>query len=124
MADKNLNSLNFGTGDTYYLNAGNVKYDPNETFTSGTVGAKIAEQNARIELLSEELFDTTQVLTFNDSGQVSKIEHKKNNVVYRTDNFNYSDNTITEVRTIADIGTLTIITNLSTLETIIAFDAA
>lgn len=71
----------------------------------------------------EEIPDTVQTYTFT-SGTVSKIEHKRSGSAVRTDTFSYGANTITEVRTLASGDTLTIVTNLTTLETTVTYAAA
>lgn len=78
----------------------------------------------KTDLLKEEIFGTTQEINFNSAGQVSSIVHKKSGSAYRTDTFTYGTDTITEARTITAIGTLTIVTNLSTLVTTVTFTAA
>lgn len=78
----------------------------------------------KTDLLKEEIFGTTHEINFNSAGQVSSIVHKKGSATYRTDTFTYGTNTITEARTITAIGTLTIVTNLTTLATTVTFTAA
>ena len=88
---------------------------------SKVVGDTIAEQRV-IELLSAaEIPDTTQTYTFTD-GAVSQVVHKDgNNVAVRTDSFTYGANTITEARVLYSGDTLTIVTNLTTLETTVTY---
>lgn len=75
------------------------------------------------DLFHEEIPDTTQIYTFsNDS--VSQVVHSRNNVAVRTDTFTYGSSTITEVRTLSSGESLTIITNLTTLETTVTYSAA
>lgn len=76
-------------------------------------------------LLVGEVPGTTQEYTFSDDGKVvTKVEHKKGATVVREDTYTYGDTTITEVRTMTGIGTLTIVTNTTTLETSVTFAAA
>ena len=72
------------------------------------------------ELLHDEVADTVQEYTF-DGGSVSQIDHKRNNVAIRTDVFTYGDNTITETRTLSGGQSVTIVTNLDTLETAVTY---
>lgn len=78
-----------------------------------------------LSLLSETIPDTVQTYTFTD-GNVSAITHTgANSTVVRTDTFTYGTGTITEMRTLSTGESLTIVTNLETLETTITFaDAA
>lgn len=72
------------------------------------------------ELLHDEVADTVQEYTF-VGGSVSQIDHKRNNVAIRTDVFTYGDNTITETRTLSGGQSVTIVTNLDTLETAVTY---
>ena len=70
----------------------------------------------------DEIPDTIQSYTFAD-GTVSQITHSRSGVTIRTDTFTYGTDAITEVRT-SSAGTLTIVTNLTTLETTVTYAAA
>lgn len=72
-------------------------------------------------LQMDEIPDTIQSYTFAD-GNVSRITHSRSGVTIRTDAFTYGADTITEVRT-SSAGTLTIVTNLTTLETTVTYVA-
>ena len=74
-------------------------------------------------LLCDEVPDTVQVYTFS-GGSVSRVAHNRSNTAIRTDVFTYTDNTITEVRTLNTGESLTIVTNLTTLETTVTYAAA
>ena len=74
-------------------------------------------------LLCDEVPDTVQSYTFS-GGSVSQVAHNRSNTAIRTDAFTYTDNTITEVRTLNTGETLTIVTNLTTLETTVTYAAA
>ena len=74
-------------------------------------------------LLCDEVPDTVQAYTFS-GGSVSQVAHNRSNTAIRTDVFTYSDNTITEVRTLNTGESLTIVTNLTTLETTVTYAAA
>lgn len=74
-------------------------------------------------LLCDEVPDTVQSYTFS-GGSVSQVAHNRSNTAIRTDAFTYTDNTITEVRTLNTGETLTIVTNLMTLETTVTYAAA
>ena len=104
--------------------AGNVSYDETATYQSGSVGATLQEQNRHLsdnDLHLEELPDTTQAITFDQSGNVQSIVHSRNNTAVRTDVFTFEENTITEVRTLANGHSLTMVTNLTTLETTVTY---
>ena len=73
------------------------------------------------DLHLEEIPDTTQAITFDQSGNVQSIVHSRNNTAVRTDVFTFGENTITEVRTLANGHSLTMITNLTTLETTVTY---
>lgn len=75
------------------------------------------------DLFHEEIPDTTQTYTFSN-GSVSQVIHSRNSAAVRTDTFTYGSSTITEVRTLDTGETLTIITNLLTLETTVTYTAA
>lgn len=74
-------------------------------------------------LLCDEVPDTVQSYTF-AGGSVSQVTHNRSNTAIRTDVFTYGDNTITEVRTLNTGESLTIVTNLTTLETTVTYAAA
>lgn len=74
-------------------------------------------------LLCDEVPDTVQSYTFS-GGSVSQVAHNRSNTAIRTDVFTYTDNTITEVRTLNTGESLTIVTNLTTLETTVTYAAA
>ena len=73
-----------------------------------------------LNLRTEEIPNTVQNYTFVD-GAVSLVEHKSGNTTVRTDAFTYGTNTITEVRTLNTGESLTIVTNLTTLETTVTY---
>ena len=71
-------------------------------------------------LLWDEIPNTTQAYTFDqETNKLTTIVHTLNNVAVRTDTFTYGTNTITETRTLNTGEVLTIVTNLTTLETTI-----
>lgn len=74
------------------------------------------------KLLHDDVPNTVQNYTFVD-GKVSKVEHKSGDIVKRTDVFTYETSSITEVRTLDSGESLTIVTNLSTLETSVTYSA-
>lgn len=87
------------------------------------VGDEISDLKDDLWLLSLEIPDTTQTYTFS-SGSVSQVTHSRNGVVIRTDALTYGASTITEVRTLNTGESLTIVTNLTTLETTVTYAAA
>ena len=72
------------------------------------------------ELLNDEVPNTVQTYLF-EGGSVSTITHTRGNVTIRTDVFTYGDGTITEARTLNSGESLTIVTNLATLETTVTY---
>lgn len=90
------------------------------------VGDKIADLDdlkSAMNLLHDEIPTTVQTYVFTD-GSVSQVLHKSGNTTVRTDTFTYATNTITEVRTLNTGESLTIVTNLQTLETTVTYAAA
>lgn len=85
------------------------------------------DRQARINALleSETIPDTVQTITFDTSGNVSQIVHKNgSNVAVRTDAFTFGANTITEVRTLNTGESLTLVTDLTTLQTTVTYTTA
>ena len=87
------------------------------------VEESVDDVKADLKLLADEIPDTVQTYTFT-GGSVTKIEHMANNVAVRTDTFAYGANTITETRTLNTGESLTIVTNLTTLETTVTYATA
>ena len=99
-----------------------------EAWTSGhwqqvTVGTELSDLKSDLKLLCDEIPDTTQTYTF-ANGAVSQVTHSRNGTTIRTDAFTYGTSTITEVRTLNTGESLTIVTNLTTLETTVTYSAA
>ena len=153
MADKRITELTnekliLGDGDYTIVdsNEGTYKYElkrivdsiPEPDTTLSIAGraadaAKTGEEIAGVKrdlsdlhedfiLQMDEIPDTIQSYTFAD-GTVSQITHSRSGVTIRTDTFTYGTDAITEVRT-SSTGTLTIVTNLTTLETTVTYAAA
>lgn len=89
-------------------------------WTAVTLGDELTRLDRKQKLLCDEVPNTVQSYTFTD-GSVSQVAHKINNVAVRTDTFTYGTNTITETRTLATGEVLTIVTNLTTLETSVSY---
>ena len=87
--------------------------------------AQISDLEIENALQEENIPNTTQAITFDSAGNVQSITHKdgSNNTV-RTDVFTFAANSITETRTLSTGESLTIVTNLTTLETTITYAAA
>ena len=125
MANKPLKSIKFpGLNDTYTV--------PEVDATLATTGAaadakkvgdEINDLKADLNLLTDEIPDTVQTYTFS-GGAVSQVTHSRNGTAVRTDAFTYGTSTITEVRTLNTGESLTIVTNLTTLETSVTYAAA
>lgn len=88
-----------------------------------TLGNDVDDLKSAMSLLHDEIPNTVQTYTFTD-GSVSQVLHKSGNTTVRTDTFTYATNTITEVRTLNTGESLTIVTNLQTLETAVTYAAA
>lgn len=82
-----------------------------------------SESESVQKLLHDNVPGTIQNYTFTD-GTVSKVEHKSGNDIVRSDVFTYGESSITEVRTLATGETLTIVTNLTNLETSVTYTVA
>lgn len=89
-----------------------------------TLSGDVSDLKSANSLHDDEIDNTVQTITFTSDGSVQKIEHKRNNVIIRTDTFTFAANMITEVRTLNTGETLTIATNLTTLETTVTYAAA
>ena len=83
----------------------------------------IGDLKSAMNLLHDEIPNTVQTYTFTD-GSVSQVLHKSGNTTVRTDTFTYATNTIIEVRTLNTGESLTIVTNLQTLETAVTYATA
>ena len=84
------------------------------------IKADLGAQDKYTILLNDEVPNTTQEYTFSN-GKVSQVVHSRNSASVRTDAFTYGTGTITEVRTLSTGENLTIVTNLTTLETTITY---
>lgn len=87
------------------------------------LGNDIGDLKSAMNLLHDEIPNTVQTYVFTD-GSVSQVLHKSGNTTVRTDTFTYATNTITEVRTLNTGERLTIVTNLTTLETTVTYAVA
>ena len=85
------------------------------------IKADLDTQDAYTILLNDNVPNTTQAYTFTD-GKVSQITHNRNSVAIRTDVFTYGTGTITEKRTLNTGESVTLVTNLTTLETAVEYD--
>ena len=80
----------------------------------------ISDNSLEDLLLQTSIKDTVVLVTKDSQDRVSSIVHKRNDLPIRTDVFSYSDNTITETRTLnGKDKTLAFTYNLSTLETVV-----
>lgn len=87
----------------------------------GLIKADLDAQDNYTVLLNDEVPNTTQAYTFSN-GKVSQVVHSRNSTAVRTDVFTYGASTITEVRTLSTGESLTLETNLTTLETVVTYD--
>ena len=83
----------------------------------------LSENDILLKLLADDVPNTVQTYTFTN-GAVSQVNHTSGQTVTRTDTFAYGASTITEVRTLNTGESLTIVTNLTTLETSVTYVAA
>lgn len=80
----------------------------------------ISDNSLEDLLLQTSIKDTVVSVTKDSQDRVSSIVHKRNDLPIRTDVFSYSDNTITETRTLnGKDKTLAFTYNLSMLETVV-----
>lgn len=93
-----------------------------EAADAKATGDQITGVKRDLILQMDEIPDTIQSYTFVD-GSVSQITHSRSGETIRTDTFTYGTDAVTEVRT-SSTGTLTIVTNLATLETTVTYVAA
>lgn len=101
-----------------------VVVDSSLTISGAAADAKVVGNLKRaMNLLHDEIPTTVQTYVFTD-GSVSQVLHKSGNTTVRTDTFTYATNTITEVRKLNTGESLTIVTNLQTLETTVTYAAA
>lgn len=132
MANKPLKSIQFpGLSDTYTV--------PQVDATLATSGAaadakKVGDEINDLKqelnqekkyqlLLDDSVPNTVQEYTFS-GGAVSQVTHKWSGTTIRTDAFTYETSSITEVRTLNTGESMTIATNLETLETSVTYTAA
>lgn len=94
--------------------------DRNGQQTSSTVTDPVT----RLLLLADEVPNTVQSIIYGTDGSVSQITHTNNGAAVRTDTFTYGADTITEARVLAAGGSLTMVTNLSTLQTTVTYSAS
>lgn len=102
------------------------KYVPEFTDKNGNVyGVMDAEAREEVSNLNSaiNLFDdipgTVQTVTFANDKPAS-IVHTASGAIVRTDAFTWGENSVTEVRTLADGTHITFVTNLDTLVTTIS----
>ena len=118
MSNIPLKSITFpGLGNTYTVPV----VDDTLSVSGGAADAKVT--GARLGLLCDEIPNTVQEYTFTD-GTISQVTHKSGSTVVRTDAFIFTDEAVTETRTLNTRETLTIVTNLTTLETTVTYTAA
>lgn len=125
MANIPTKSIKFpGLSDTYTF----PQIDASLTTEGDAADAKatgdaIDDLKIATNLLHDEIPNTVQTYTFTD-GSVSQVIHKSGSTTVRTDVFTYATNTITETRTLNTGEQLTIVTNLTTLETTVTYAVA
>ena len=78
-----------------------------------------SDSDPKAMLLTENIPNTVQTYTYTGD-DITGILHKRNGTTIRTDAYTFTDTTVTEVRTLNTGQSLTIVTNLETLETTIA----
>lgn len=101
--------------------------DITDDITTGGV-AKVASAevmknfNIQSMLKSSDIKGTTQTMTVDENYAIQRILHTDTSTLatVRDDVFTYSENIVTEVRTLATGETLTLVHNLDTFETTIA----
>lgn len=99
-------------GVAYFTHDGNV------VFQIAGINDDEDKVSLSVFLLTHEVIPrTVQRYTFGSDGSIQKIEHVQDNQVIRTDVFTFGENVVTEVRTLNTGESLTIVTNLTTMET-------
>ena len=93
------------------------------TDANGTTTQTLTDPEIKIKLMAENIPNTTQNITFDSDGNVQTITHKSGSTTVRTDSFTFVENTITEKRVLTEGGSLTIVTNTDTLETVTTYSA-
>lgn len=89
------------------------------------VRSEVTDLKSHAALQEETIPGTTQIISFDSSGNVTSIVHKNSsNVAVRTDAFTFGTDTITEVRTLNTGENLTIVTNTNTLVTTVTYAAS
>ena len=75
-----------------------------------------SDSDPKAMLLTENIPNTVQTYTYTGD-DITGILHKRNGTTIRTDVYTFTDTAVTEVRTLNTGQSLTIVTNLDTLET-------
>ena len=105
-----------------------VRYDVVQSLTTAQKARARSNISAQYEgyslLQADDIPNTSQSITFDSSGNVSTITHIGEGGVVRTDTFTFGTNTITEVRMLSTGESLTLVTNLSTLQTTVTYTAS
>ena len=124
MANIPLSSIKFpGLTDKYTMPEVDANLaTPGAAADAKKTGDELTALKADSILQMDEIPDTVQSYAFVD-GTVSQITHNRSGVAIRTDVFTYENNTITEARTLNTGESLTIVTNLTTLETTVTYAA-
>ena len=91
-----------------------------KAWSASKVNGEITEVKGDISLISDLMIDeipgTTKTVTFDNDNNPASITHAANGNTVRTDVFTWTSTTVTEVRTLASGKSITIVTNLETLE--------
>jgi hypothetical protein len=82
------------------------------------------DTKALTDLLKTEIENTTQNISFAEDGTVQSVTHMRNSSAVRTDVFTFTAASITEVRTLGTGQSLTIVTDLTTLQSVITYAAS
>ena len=91
-----------------------------DTLSEPNKAAEAKKTGDYFTLLSDDVPNTIQSYEFSN-GTVSRVAHNRNGTTIRTDRFSYGSSTITEIRTLYTGESLTIVTNLETLETTVSY---
>lgn len=129
IADDFSTSQSYAIGDYTYYNGSLYRFTAAHSAGAwvGTdaqavqLAEDVVDLKNTLSVLDDEIPDTVQTITFDQSGNVQSITHSRNNTAIRTDVFTFTANSVTEVRTLSTGQSLTIVTNLSTLETTITY---
>lgn len=112
---------------TTWIDGGAYNAPTIETDKTLSISDKPADGKAvgiNINLQVDTIPGTVQTITYDAVGNIQTVTHTKNDAAFRTDTFSFTNNSITEVRTLSSGETLTIVTNTQTLQMTVTYSAS